>query len=162
MSVLKVAALVLVLGATSCASSSITNLSRNRALISTSAAPLCRTTGAASVAQKMAAVATIRAGFKRFVIVGFGAQDNTRLVSTGPTSATTTGTVSTFGNTSHLNANTTFGGQTTFLSGRNNAEAEVVMLNPGDAGYEQGIDARETLGPEWQKIADEGVTNCLS
>ncbi|WP_035096981.1 hypothetical protein [Devosia sp. LC5] len=144
-----------------CASSSVTPLSRNTAVISTSAAPLCRTTGAASVAKQVAAVATIKAGYERFVVGGFETANNTQVVSTGPAYATTTGTFNRFGNTVYGNTNTTFGGRSTVVTGSNDAEMQILMLNPGDAGYEQGIDARATLGADWQKKVDGGINNCF-
>lgn len=144
-----------------CASSSVTQLSRNTAVISTSAAPVCRTTGAADVANQMAAIATIKAGYQRFVVGGFGTANNTRVVTTGPTYATTTGTFNRMGNTVYGTANTSYGGQSTFVTGSNNAEMQILMLNPGDAGYEQGIDAKLSLGPDWQKKVTEGINNCF-
>ena len=144
-----------------CASSSVTQLSRNTAVISTSAAPVCRTSGAASVANQMAAVATLRAGYDRFIVGGFGTTNNTHVVSTGPTYATTTGTFNRFGNTAYGTANTTFGGQSTVVTGSNDAEMQILMLAPGDAGYQQGIDARATLGPDWQKKVQDGINNCF-
>ncbi|MBU1335044.1 MAG: hypothetical protein KJ944_20215 [Alphaproteobacteria bacterium] len=144
-----------------CASSSVTQLSRNTAVVSTSAAPVCRTTGAASVANQMAAVATIKAGYERFVVGGFGTMNNTRVVSTGPSYATTTGTFNRFGNSVYGTANTTYGGSNTFVAGSNEAEMQITMLNPGDPGYEQGIDARTALGPDWQKKVDDGINNCF-
>lgn len=144
-----------------CASSSVTQLSSNTAVISASAAPICRTTGAASVANQMAAVATIKAGYNRFIVGGFGTMNNTRLVSTGPTYATTTGTFNRSGNTVYGRANTTYGGSSTFVTGSNDAEMQITMLNPADVGYEQGIDARAALGPDWQKKVDGGINNCF-
>jgi hypothetical protein len=155
------AAAVTMLTLSACASTSITQLSRNEAMISTSAAPVCHTSGAANVANQSAAIATIKQGFSRFIVLGYGAQDNTRLVSTGPTYATTNGTFNRFGSTVYGNATTTYGGQMTFVAGRNEAQLRIVMLNPGDAGYEQGLDARETLGPDWAKKVKDGVPTCL-
>lgn len=156
-------AVVVVLSAllSGCASSSVTQLSRNTAVITTSAAPVCRTTGAAEVANQMAAIATIKAGYQRFVVGGFGTANNTRVVSSGPTYATTTGTFSRMGNTMYGTANTSYGGQSTYVTGSNNAEMRIIMLNPGDAGYEQGIDARSTLGSDWQKKVADGISNCF-
>jgi phage tail sheath gpL-like len=151
-------ACVLVAG---CASTSITQLSRNEAMISTSAAPVCHTSGAVSVANQSAAIATIQQGFSRFIILGYGAEDNTRLVSTGPTYATTNGTFNQFGSTVYGSATTTYGGQTTFVAGRNDAQLRIVMLNPGDNGYDQGLDAKQALGPDWEKKVKDGVPTCL-
>jgi hypothetical protein len=111
-----------------CASASVVPMSKNRVAINTRAAPICHTTGAVSVAQKMAAITTIRQGYERFVVLGYGAEDNTRVISTGPTYATTTGSFSRFGNTGYGTATTTFGGQNTFIAGGNNAEMQIVML----------------------------------
>ena len=144
-----------------CASSSVTQLSSNTAVISASAAPICRTTGAASVANQMAAIATIKAGYSRFLVGGFGTMNNTRVVSTGPTYATTSGTFNRYGNSLYGRTNTTFGGSSTFVTGSNDAEMQITMLNQGDAGYEKGIDARAALGPDWQKKVDGGVNNCF-
>lgn len=145
----------------SCASSSITQLAKNRAVVSTSAAPICRTTGAASVANQMAAITTIKQGYERFVVVGFGTENNTQLVRTGPTYADTSGSFNRFGNTVYGSSRTTYGGQTTFVSGSNDAQMEVVMLKAGDPGYEEGLDAKTVLGPEWRKKVEEGVASCL-
>ncbi len=95
------------------------------------------------------------------MILGYGAQDNTRLVTTGPTYATTDATVNTFGNTAYGTATTHFGGQETFVAGRNDAQFQIVMLNPSDQGYDQGLDAKQTLGPDWQKKVDQGISNCF-
>lgn len=130
-------------------------------MISTSAAPICHTTGAANVGQQMAAIATIKGGFSRFVILGYGTQDNTHLMTTGPTYATTTATVNTFGNTAYGTATTNYGGQTTFVAGRNDAQFQIVMLNPGDQGFDQGLDAKQILGTDWQKKVDQGINNCF-
>ena len=116
-----------------CASSSVTQLSRNTAVISTSAAPVCRTTGAASVANQTAAVATIKAGYDRFIVGGFGTTNNTHIVSTGPTYAMTSGKFNRFGNTVYGTASTTYGGRSTYVAGSNEAEMQIIMLNPGDA-----------------------------
>ncbi|MGN6490120.1 MAG: hypothetical protein ACTHLT_20160 [Devosia sp.] len=130
-------------------------------MISTSAAPACRTTGAAGVANQMAAVATIKAGYQRFIVGGFGTQNNTRVVSTGPTYSTTTGTFNRIGSTVYGNATTNYGGQMTYLAGSNNAEMQIIMLNPGDRGYEEGLDAKTTLGPDWQKKVEKGINTCF-
>ena len=109
----------------------------------------------------MAAIATLKQGYDRFVVVGFGTENNTRVVRTGPTYATTSGSFNQFGNTVSGSTHTTFGGQSTFISGSNDAQMEVVMLKAGDPGYEEGLDAKTVLGPEWQKKVEEGVASCL-
>lgn len=109
----------------------------------------------------MAAIATIKAGYQRFVVGGFGTANNTRVVSTGPTYATTTGTFSWMGKTTYGTANTSYGGQSTYVTGSNNADMRIIMLNAGDAGYDQGIDAMSALGPDWQKKVADGINNCF-
>ena len=154
-------ALILMVALTGCASTSFTQLARNQAVVSTSAAPACHESGAAAVANQGAAIATIKQGFERFVIVGYGTEDNTRVVSTGPTYATTSGSFNRFGSTVYGSSRTQFGGQSTFIAGRNNAELRIVMLNPGDAGYEDGIDAKQVLGADWEKKMADGVPTCF-
>jgi hypothetical protein len=153
-----IAALLMLAG---CASTSITQLSRNQAVVSTSAAPICHTDGATSVASQSAAIATIKQGFSRYIILGYGAEDNTRTITTGPTYATTNGSFNRFGNTVYGNATTTYGGEMTFVTGRNEAQVRVVMLNPGDEGYDQALDAKQALGPDWEKKVKNGVPTCL-
>lgn len=144
-----------------CASSSIVPMSKNRVAINTRAAPICRTTGATSVATKMAAVETIKRGYERFIVLGFGAQNNTRVVTTGPTYSTTTGSARVFGNSVYGSSRTKYGGQMTTLAGGNDAQMEVVMLNRGDSGFEQGVDAKDTLGPDWRKVVEDGINTCF-
>ena len=143
-----------------CASTAVTPISKNQVLISTSAAPACGTEGAAKVASQMAAVATLRAGYKRYVVQGGGVQNNTRVVSTGPTYATTYGSASIYGNTAYGSSTTFYGGQTSYLAGSNNAEFAIKMFNPGEPGYANGIDAKTVLGKEWEKKVREGIKTC--
>lgn len=144
-----------------CTKTAITPVARNQALISTSAAPICGTTGAVQTANRMAAVATLRQGYERYIIVSGSAQNNTRLVSTGPTFANTTGTFNRTGNTIYGNTNTVYGGNRVIVAGSNDAQMGVVMFNIGDQGYENALDARTTLGPEWEKTVKEGINTCL-
>ncbi|MEO1110632.1 MAG: hypothetical protein AAFX90_22240 [Pseudomonadota bacterium] len=159
--VLKVSAIAVFIGLlTGCAATSVTPISKNQVLISTSAAPACGTDGAAKVASQMAAVATLRAGYQRYVIQGGGVQNNTRVVSTGPTFATTYGSASVYGNTAYGSSTTYFGGSTSYLAGSNNAEFAVLMLNPGDRGYANGLDAKAALGKEWEAKVRDGINTC--
>jgi len=143
-----------------CATSTITPVARNQVMINTSAAPACGSDGAAKVASKMAAIATLRNGYERYMIVGSGLQDNTRLLTTGPTYAQTTGSAYTMGNMTYGSATTRYGGQQMIWTGKHNAQMNVVMFNRDDPGYENAIDAKSTLGPEWQKLVREGVSTC--
>lgn len=47
------------------------------------------------------------------------------------------------------------------MSGAHDKAVNVKMLNPGDAGYEDGVDARQTLGPDWRMLVEKGVNTCL-
>ena len=138
-----------------CARSEIVQTSRNQALIATSAAPACGTGGAYRVSQQMAAVATIRQGFKRFLLSGAGSSSNIGVIQ-GP--STTTGTVTTVGGTSFVNAQTT---SSPIIFGKHNAQLMVTMLNLGDPGYENALDPKTILGPKWEKKVKEGITTCM-
>jgi hypothetical protein len=39
-------------------------------------------------------------------------------------------------------------------------EMHVVMLNPGDQGYENGLDAKSMLGEDWEKKVENGISTC--
>lgn len=132
-----------------CTSSTVTDTAKNRAIVSTSAAPICRQGGAIRTAAQMAAVATIRKGYRRFIIADADARDNVRVLTTGPTYAT--GGAGGF---------YTLGGSSTIVAGRHNARMNVVMFNPGDRGYGTAIDARQVLGADWQEKVKQGITTC--
>jgi hypothetical protein len=108
----------------------------------------------------MAAVATLRNGYQRYVILGGGVQNNTRVVTTAPTYSTTYGTASLYGNTAYGSSTTYYGGGSTFVAGRNNADFAVRMMNPGEPGFGNGIDAKSVLGKEWEKKVREGINTC--
>ncbi len=146
------AGLILALGA--CASGSAVRTSQNTALIQASAAPVCGGSGAAQVAQKQAAIETIRAGYDRYVIASGQSQNNVRVTQV-PGTSYTRGNV--FGNS--WNATTTYTPQTV-VSGRHEQSFSIVMFRRGDPGYYSAISAKETLGADWAKIVDEGVMTC--
>lgn len=152
--------LISLIAVSSCARTAVTPIARNQILLSTSAAPACGRTGAAQVASKMAAVETLRRGFQRFVILGAGSASNVSAISTGPTYANTTATVNTLGNTAYGSATTTYGGQGIVLIGSNDADLRVLMINPGEPGFDQGIDAKDQLGDNWQELVQNGVRTC--
>jgi len=154
------AALVLASTLIGCASTSVTPVAKNQIVISTSAAPACGRSGAAKVASKMAAVETIRRGYQRYIIAGADAQNNVRVLQTGPTYATTYSNASVYGNTAYGNSTTLFGGQQTILTGTNDAALAVVMFNPGEAGFDRAIDAKAELGTNWQELATKGIKTC--
>ncbi len=59
-----------------CANSSAIRVSQDTAIIKTSAAPICCGVGAAKVAQKQAAIETVKAGYDRYVIVSAASSNN--------------------------------------------------------------------------------------
>lgn len=150
----------LTLALAGCASTSVTPVSKNQIIISTSAAPACGTSGAAKVASQMAAVETIRRGYQRFVILGAQRQNNVQAVAAPPMYSTTTGTFTGYGNTVYGNTRTNYYGGGVYYVGSNDADLAVLLLNPGDASYSQGIDAKRELGPEWQEMVENGINTC--
>ena len=143
-----------------CASTSVTPVSRNQILLNTSASPARGASGAEKVAAQMAAVETVRRGFDRFVIVGAGSENNVSVINSGPRYAMTYGTFNTFGDTTYGNSTTTFGGSTPIITGTRDRTLNVLMLNPGDEGFSQGVDAKAALGSDWQTLVEEGVSTC--
>lgn len=153
-------ALAAAFAVSACASTTATQLSNNQFLISTSAAPACGSTGAAEVGAKMAAVETIRNGFERYIIQGTQSESDVRVVNMPPTGAHSTGTFQTQGGTTTGTMNTTFTGGGPIITGRHENELVVLMLNPDDPGFEHGVDARRTLGAEWQDLVESGIRTC--
>ncbi|MBU9697816.1 hypothetical protein GU927_008135 [Rhodobacteraceae bacterium HSP-20] len=129
-------------------------------MISTSAAPACGMSGAQKVAAQMAAVETLRRGFDRFTISGMGGQSNVQVINRAPTYAYTSGSATGFGNSVYGSATTTYGGGGPIVFGSNDANLLVVMYRKGDAGFSAAVDARSTLGADWEKKVKEGVNTC--
>lgn len=119
-------------------------MAANRVMINTSAEADCGSDGAARVTSKMAAVATIRRGYKRYIIVGMGAQNNTSTIVIAP-----------------ISSGGTYVAPSIVTAGDHSAQAEVVMFNQGEPGFEQAIDARTSLGEDWQDYVKNGVRTCL-
>jgi len=143
-----------------CTSTSVVPLAQNKIIINTSAAPVCGGAGAQDVAVKMAAVETLRRGYSRFYIVAADSTNNVDVYQTGPTYATTQSTYQGYGNTIYGHSNTTFGGRNTIVTGSHDASLGVVMMKSGDAGYQNAVDAKATLGDKWREIAERGVSTC--
>src|SRR5690606_10223230 len=130
---------------TACASGSAVKTSQNSAIIRATAAPVCGGIGAASVAEKQAAIETIRSGYDGYIITG-GAAENNVQVTQSLGSATTYGRV--YGNS--WTANTTYTPQT-FVSGNHAQSFSIVMFKAGEPGYANAIDAKSVLGVDWEK-----------
>jgi hypothetical protein len=142
-----------------CANSSVVRVSQNTAIIKTSAAPVCGSTGAAKVAQKQAAIETIKAGYDRYLIVA-AASANTVQATQMPGSYNTYGTVNTYGNYGTVNATTTYTPGATIYSGTHDQSFGIRMFKEGEPGSSQALSAREMLGPKWVEIVKGGVNTC--
>ncbi len=151
----RVTAVLAALLLSACAGAQATRTSANTAIIDASAAPACGAMGASRVAAKSAAVETLRAGYERYIITGASSRNNVRTAVVGM-QANTFGTIS--GNTF---AGTTTYTPTTVTYGSHDRMLTVIMFNKGDPGYEQALDAKETLGPEWQDLVKSGIRSCL-
>lgn len=139
-----------------CAGASATRTSQNTMIIDAGAAPICGSQGAAKVAAKSAAIETIRAGFDRYIIAGGQSQNNVS-VTQMPGSIQTRGAF--YGNT--YQGTSTYVPGPTVVSGSHDRQLTVVMFKQGDPGFEQALDARSQLGPEWKDIAERRVLTCL-
>lgn len=144
-----------------CASTSVTPVAKNQVIISTSAAPACGRSGSLKVANALAAVETIRRGYERFVIQGMNSQNNVRVAQMPVRGATTNYNFNRYGSTTTGTAQTSFYGGGPIVLGSNDADIAVLMMNPGDAGFSNAIDAKQALGPDWQKLVENGIKTCL-
>ena len=154
-----IAALVVMFGLTACARTEIIQTAKNQAVVSTSADPACGTAGALRVANKMAAVATLRHGYERFYLSGVGTDSNVQVHQVPGQNSYTTGTVNVVGRTTYGNFQT-YTPATTVVTGRNSALMQVFMMNKGDPSYQNALDARRVLGPNWQKKVADGISTC--
>ena len=143
-----------------CARTSVTPVAQNQVLIKTSAAPICGSGGSQNVASEMAAIATLRNDYERYIIVGSQSENNVSAFQTGPTGSTTTGTATVYGNQVYGSSTTRYTGGQTIVAGTRDTALHVVMLNPGDDGYENGLDAKEVLGEDWEKKVKNGISTC--
>lgn len=144
-----------------CASTSAVPVAKDAVLISTSAAPSCGRLGAQKVALAEAAVETIRRGYERFIIVGAHASSDVRVVGHTPVFASTSFSANTFGGTTFGTGTTTFSGGQPIVGGSHDQEFLIRMFNSGDVGFDRAIDARETLGADWQKRVEKQAQTCF-
>lgn len=140
-----------------CTSSSAVRTSANTAIIKTSAAPVCGGAGAARVAQKQAAIETLRAGYDRYIIVGAAGANNVS-VTQGPGTYQTTG----FVQRGYYQGTTTYQPGIPVVSGTHDQAFAISMFRDGEPGFQYAIPARETLGPKWQELVKSGnVGTCV-
>ncbi len=133
----------------SCASASTIPLAKDTIQITARAAPACGGQGAEKVAIKQAAVETLQRGYDKFIIVNTSASTNIQVVGHSPVYANT------YGNT------TTFTGGAPVYGGSHNQGIVVKMFKNGQAGSSNALDAKTSLGPEWEKAVKEKTISCL-
>lgn len=128
--------------------------------VNTSAAPACGAQGAQRVAVKNAAIETLRRGYDKYVILGANAQNNVGVVGYTPMIANTygSGTVSGYGNSANYygQSNTYVSGGQPIVGGTHDQRIAVRMFRANDAQAVNAVDARQTLGPDWQKLVAKG------
>jgi hypothetical protein len=144
-----------------CASSSVMDLDRNTIEISTSAAPACGAQGAQHVAVKTAAIETLRRGYDSYIILGAQAENNVGVVGHTPITAQTyqNGTINAYGNRATYSgtANTYVSGGQPIIGGSHDQKLAVRMFRADDPQGASAVDARQVLGPEWQKAVQKGA-----
>jgi hypothetical protein len=148
------------LGAVSCARTTATPLSRDVIQISSSAAPICGSSGAQALAAKSAAIETISRGYDGFVVLDAASASSVGVVGYTPvTSQGTYNTMGTYGSGSY-NANTTgyttYSGGSPIVAGSHDRGLIIKMFKTSDPAYASAVDARSQLGPAWQEIVAAG------
>lgn len=141
---------------TGCAQTDTMRVSANEIIVNTSAAPICGGAGAARVAQKMAAIETIRAGYDRYIILNASRSNDVRVIQT-PGQYHTMGTISPRGS---FNATTTYSPGPTFVAGGHDQSIAVRMFKNGQTGAAGALSARDMLGPKWPELVKHGVATC--
>jgi len=154
---LTVAALAL----SGCTTSTAVRTSNDTLIVKTSAEPMCGSTGAAKVAEKQAAIETIKAGFDRYVITG-AASDSNIGVTQMPGQYNTYGTANVYGNYGTFNATTVYQPGPTIVYGSYDQAFAIKMFREGEPGASQAISAREILGPKWEIVVKNGIHVCAS
>lgn len=153
-----VLALVHLLGA--CASSSVMDVASDTIVISTAAAPACGQRGAQEVAVKRAAYETLKRGYDKYIILDAEAESNVGVVGYTPLVANTQsyGSINTYGNSGTYSgsSNTYVTGGQPFIAGTHDQKLSVRMFRSGDPDAARAVDARQVLGPDWQKVMTKG------
>jgi hypothetical protein len=150
------AAILVVAHLTGCASASAIHTSQNEMLIQSSAAPACGGIGALKVAQKQAAIETVKAGYDRYVITN-GAAANSVTATKGMGSYSTFGQFNGYGG---YNATTTYMPGPMIVSGTHDQSLAIHMFHDGEPGASNAIEAKQILGPKWKEIVKDGVMTC--
>lgn len=134
-------------------------MSGNTMMIQTSGAPACGVQGSMKVAEKMAAVETLRAGFDRYQIQGGDAQNNVTS-QTMPGTVNHSGYVMATGNYASYSGSSSYTPGPTIMHGTNDVILNVKMFKKGDQGYKNAIPAKEVLGADWEKLVESGINTC--
>lgn len=133
--------------------------------VTADAAPICGQVGAHAVAAKQAAAETIRRGYDEFVVLGGGYPNDVRVAGYTPVVANTSGytTGSIYGNTysAHTTGQTTVSGGAPIVGGSHNQAIVVKMFKHDEPAGANAIDARSSLGADWQKTVESGTVTCL-
>lgn len=140
-----------------CTSSDTIRTSANTAIVRTSAAPVCGGTGASRVAQKQAAIETIKAGFDRYIIMDAASANNVQVVQ-GPGTYHHSGTY----NRGFYSGTTTYQPGMPMVYGRHEQAFAIRMFRDGEPGAHQAIPARQTLGEKWPELVKAGSVNTCS
>jgi hypothetical protein len=127
-----------------CATASVMDLDANTVQISAGAAPACGASGAQNFAVKTAAYQTLIRGFDKYIVAGAQSTAQPRFAGYTPMYANT------YGNSTMIT-----GGDPIVLT-EHGQNLVVHMFHANDPGAENAIDAKTTLGPDWQKILAKG------
>ncbi|HUN01029.1 MAG TPA: hypothetical protein PLI96_11180 [Halothiobacillus sp.] len=143
-----------------CARTSLVPLAANTYEITVSAAPVCGATGAAELASRDAAIATLQSGFDSYVIVGGDAQNSVGVIGYTPVTANTYGTATAYGSpgmaTAYGSSTTTYSGGAPIIAGTHDQQLVVHMFHANDPDAANAIPARAILGPDWAALVSKG------
>ena len=148
-----------------CAGASMIPVSKDAAIISSHAAPICGAQGAQKVAFRQAAVETIRRGYDRFLIIGGQYRNDVGVVGHTPVIAHTTGSAAAniYGNiaTAHGTATTTYSGGQPIIGGSHRQGLTVKMFKRDDPAGKNALSARAELGPKWVEYVNSKTITCF-
>lgn len=134
-----------------CVGTNTVRTSVDTALVQVRAAPICGGSGAANVAQKQAAIETLKAGYDRYIILG-GQSENTVRANQMPGTYQTTGHI--YGNM--VTANTTYTPGPVVFSGAHSQQFAIKMFKESDPNAQFALSARDALGPKWPEMVKAG------
>lgn len=151
--------ILLCLGISACAKTQTIRTSSDTLLIQTSGAPACGIQGAMGVAQKMAAIETLRAGYHKYQIIDADSQNNVSS-QTLPGSYHTNAYVTGNSNYASYSGSTYYQPGATIYNGSNDVAFHIKMFKEKQKGSSKAISAKEILGSDWQKLVETGVNTC--